>query len=30
MTELKGAVSEREKILAITNIVFNLMKENGQ
>jgi hypothetical protein len=26
MTELKGAVSERDKILAISNIVFNLMK----
>jgi hypothetical protein len=30
MTELSGAVSEEAKILAITTIVFNLMKENGQ
>jgi hypothetical protein len=30
MTELSGAVSEEAKILAITRIVFNLMKENGK
>jgi hypothetical protein len=30
MTELSGAVSEESKILAITKIVFNLMKENIQ
>jgi hypothetical protein len=30
MTELKCAVSERNKILTITNIVFNLMKQSGQ
>jgi hypothetical protein len=30
MTELSGAVSKEAKILAITRIVFNLMKENGQ
>jgi hypothetical protein len=30
MTEVSGAVSEEAKILAITRIVFNLMKENGQ
>jgi hypothetical protein len=30
MTELKGAVSEEAKILAITKIVINLMKENGK
>jgi hypothetical protein len=30
MTELKGAVSEEGKILAITKIVFNLMNRNGQ
>jgi hypothetical protein len=29
MTELTGAVSEEEKIMAITRIVFNLMKRNG-
>jgi hypothetical protein len=28
--EFKGAVSEEAKILAITRIVFNLMKENGK
>jgi hypothetical protein len=30
MTELNDAVSERDKIFAITNIVVNLMKQNGQ
>jgi hypothetical protein len=30
ITELSGAVSEESKILAITRIVFNLMKENGK
>jgi hypothetical protein len=30
MTELKGAVSEEDKIFAITKIVINLMKENGK
>jgi hypothetical protein len=30
MTELGGAVSEEAKILAITRIVFNLMKDNGR
>jgi hypothetical protein len=30
MTELKGAVSEEGKILAITKIVFNLMNRNDQ
>jgi hypothetical protein len=29
MTKLNGAVSEEDKIVAITKIVFNLMKENG-
>jgi hypothetical protein len=29
MTELSGAVSEEDKLSAITNIVFNLMKQNG-
>jgi hypothetical protein len=29
MTELNGAVSEENKIVAITNIVLNLMKQNG-
>jgi hypothetical protein len=29
MTEFNGAVSEEEKILAITKIVLNLMKQNG-
>jgi hypothetical protein len=28
MTELNDAVSELDKIFAITNIVFNLMKQN--
>jgi hypothetical protein len=30
MTELKDAVSEEAKILGITKIVFNLMKNNGK
>jgi hypothetical protein len=30
MTELKDAVTKEAKILAITKIVFNLMKNNGQ
>jgi hypothetical protein len=30
IAEFKGAVSEEAKILAITRIVFNLMKENGK
>jgi hypothetical protein len=30
MTELNDALSERDKIFAITNIVFNLMKQNGK
>jgi hypothetical protein len=30
MKELNDAVSERDKIFAITNIVFNLIKQNGQ
>jgi hypothetical protein len=30
MTELKDAVSERDKIFGIINNVFNLMKQNGQ
>jgi hypothetical protein len=29
MTELNGAVSEENKIVAITKIVLNLMKQNG-
>jgi hypothetical protein len=29
MTELNSAVSEEEKIVAITKIVLNLMKHNG-
>jgi hypothetical protein len=29
MTEFNGAVSEEAKIMAITKIVFNLMKQNG-
>jgi hypothetical protein len=29
MTELNGAVSEEDKIVAITKIVLNLMKQNG-
>jgi hypothetical protein len=29
MTEFNGAVSEEEKIVAITKIVLNLMKHNG-
>jgi hypothetical protein len=30
MKELNDAVPERDKIFAITNIVFNLMKQNSQ
>jgi hypothetical protein len=29
MTELNGAVSEEDKIVAITKIVLNIMKQNG-
>jgi hypothetical protein len=29
MTEFNGAVSEEDKIVAITKIVLNLMKQNG-
>jgi hypothetical protein len=29
MTEFNGAVSEEDKIVAITKIVLNFMKENG-
>jgi hypothetical protein len=29
MTEFNGAVSERDKIMAITKIVLNLMQQNG-
>jgi hypothetical protein len=29
MTEINGAVSEEEKIVAITKIVLNLMKQDG-
>jgi hypothetical protein len=29
MTEIKGVVSEEEKIVAITKIVLNLMKQDG-
>jgi hypothetical protein len=29
MTEFKDVVSEEEKIVAITRIVLNLMKQNG-
>jgi hypothetical protein len=29
MTELNGAVFEESKIVAITKIVLNLMKQNG-
>jgi hypothetical protein len=29
MTDFNGAVSEEEKIVAITKIVLNLMKQNG-
>jgi hypothetical protein len=28
MTEFNGAVSEKEKIVAITKIISNLMKQN--
>jgi hypothetical protein len=30
MKELNDAVPERDKIFAVTNIVFNLLKQNGQ
>ena len=30
MTEPNGAVTEEQKIIAITRIVLNLMKENGR
>ena len=30
MTELNGAVTEEQKIVAITRIVHNLIKENGR
>jgi hypothetical protein len=30
MTELNDAVSEQDKIFAITSTVFNLMKQNRQ
>jgi hypothetical protein len=30
MTEFSVAVSEEQKVLAITKIVLNLMKQNGQ
>jgi uncharacterized coiled-coil protein SlyX len=30
MTELNGAVTEEQKIVAITKLVLNLMKENGR
>jgi hypothetical protein len=29
MAEISGAVSEEKKIVAITKIVLNLMKQNG-
>jgi hypothetical protein len=29
MTEFRGAVSEQDKLLAITKIVINLIKHNG-
>jgi hypothetical protein len=29
MTEFRGAVSEQDKLLAITKIVINLMNQNG-
>jgi hypothetical protein len=29
MTEFNGAVSEKDKIVAITKILINLMKQNG-
>jgi hypothetical protein len=29
MTEFIGAVSEEDKIVAITKIVLNIMKQNG-
>jgi hypothetical protein len=30
MKELNDAVSDRDKIFAVTNIVFNLLKQNDQ
>jgi len=30
MAELNGAVTEEQKIVAITRIVLNLMNENGR
>jgi hypothetical protein len=30
MTELKGTVSEKAKVFAITKTVFNFMKEDGR
>jgi hypothetical protein len=30
MTEFRGAVSEQDKVLAITKIVINLLNQNGQ
>jgi hypothetical protein len=30
MRELKGAASEEAKIMAITNIVYNLLKEDDK
>jgi hypothetical protein len=29
MTEFNGALSEEDKVVAITKIVLNLMKQNG-
>jgi hypothetical protein len=29
MTEFSGAVSEEDKIVAVTKIVLNIMKQNG-
>jgi hypothetical protein len=29
MTEVSGALSQEEKIMAITKIVFNLMNQDG-
>jgi hypothetical protein len=29
MTEFNGAVSEEDRIVAITKIILNVMKENG-
>jgi uncharacterized coiled-coil protein SlyX len=30
MTELNGAVTEEQKVMAITKIVLNLLKDNGR